>query len=47
MAEYEDVLDDAWLAPKKRGPRSFIWRHLPAVTTALLLVALMIVLLWP
>jgi regulator of protease activity HflC (stomatin/prohibitin superfamily) len=47
MAEYEDVLDDLWLAPKKRGLRSFIWRHLPAVTTAFLVVALMIVLLWP
>jgi regulator of protease activity HflC (stomatin/prohibitin superfamily) len=47
MAEYEDVLDDPWPAPKKRGPRSFIWRHLQAVTTALLVVALMIVLLWP
>jgi len=27
MAQYEDVLDGLWLAPKRR--RSFIWRHLP------------------
>ena len=47
MAEYEDLLDDPWLAPKKRGLRSFIWRNLPAVATALLVVALIIVLLWP
>jgi hypothetical protein len=47
MAEYEDLLDDPWLAPKKRGLRSLIWRNLPAVITALLVVALIIVLLWP
>ncbi len=47
MAKYEDVLDDPWLAPKERGWRSFIWRHLPALTTAVLVVALIIVLLWP
>ena len=47
MAEYEDLLDDPWLAPKKRGLRSFIRRNLPAVATALLVVALIIVLLWP
>ena len=39
MAEYEDLLDDPWLAPKKRGLRSFIRRNLPAVATALLVVA--------
>jgi regulator of protease activity HflC (stomatin/prohibitin superfamily) len=35
------------LAPRKRGWQSFIWRPLPAVTTALLVAALTIVLLWP
>jgi regulator of protease activity HflC (stomatin/prohibitin superfamily) len=35
------------LAPKKRSWRSFIWRHLPAVTTAVLVALLMIVVLWP
>ena len=47
MAKYDDVFDDPWLAPKKRGWRSFIWRNLPALTTALLVAALIIVLLWP
>jgi hypothetical protein len=36
MANYEDVLDDPLIAPTKRGWRSFIWRHLPALITALL-----------
>jgi hypothetical protein len=44
MTRYEDVLP---LAPKKRGWRSFIWRHLLAVTTTLLVALLMIVVLWP
>jgi regulator of protease activity HflC (stomatin/prohibitin superfamily) len=47
MANYEDVLDDPWIAPKKRGWWSFIWRHLPALTTALLVAALTTVVLWP
>ena len=47
MARYEDLLDAEPLAPKKRGWRSFIWRHLAAVTTALLVALLMIVVLWP
>jgi prohibitin 2 len=47
MARYEDVFDEEPLAPKKRGWRSFIWRHLPAVTTALLVALLMIVVLSP
>ena len=47
MAKYEDLLDELQLTPKKRGWRSFIWRHLPAVTTALLVALLMIVVLWP
>ena len=47
MVKYEDVLDELQLAPKKRGWRSFIWRHLPAVTTALLVALLMIAVLWP
>src|SRR6476660_5700317 len=40
-------MDAEPLAPKKRGWRSFIWRHLAAVTTALLVGLLMIVVLWP
>ena len=47
MARYEDLLDAEPLAPKKRGWRGFIWRHLLAVTTALLVALLMIVVLWP
>ena len=47
MVKYEDVLDELQLTPKKRGWRSFIWRHLPAVTTALLVALLMIAVLWP
>jgi prohibitin 2 len=47
MARYEDVFDEEPLAPKKRGWQSFIWRHLPVVTTALLVALLMIVVLWP
>jgi regulator of protease activity HflC (stomatin/prohibitin superfamily) len=47
MVKYEDALDELQLAPKKRGWRSFIWRHLPAVTTALLVALLMIAVLWP
>ncbi len=47
MARYDDLLDEEPLAPKKRGLRSFIWRHLPAVTTAVLVGLLMIVVLWP
>jgi len=47
MVEHEDVFDDLWLAPKMRGRRRLTWRHLLAVTTALLVAALMIVLLWP
>jgi hypothetical protein len=46
MARYEDLLDEEPPAPK-RGWRSFVWRHLPAVTTSLLLALLMIVVLWP
>ena len=47
MARYEDLLDAEPLAPKKRGWRGLIWRHLLAVTTALLVALLMIVVLWP
>ena len=47
MATYEDMLDEEPLAPRKRGWRSFIWRHLLAVTTPLLVALLMIVVLWP
>ena len=47
MARYEGLLDEEPLAPRKRGWRSFIWRHLLAVTTSLLVVLLMIVVLWP
>ena len=47
MARYEDLLDEEPLAPRKRGWRSFIWRHLLAVTTSLLVALLMIVVLWP
>ena len=47
MARYDDLLDEEPLAPKKRGWRSFVWRHLLAVTTSLLLALLMIVVLWP
>jgi prohibitin 2 len=47
MARYEDLLDEEPLAPRKRGWRSFIWRHLLAVTTPLLVALLMIVVLWP
>jgi prohibitin 2 len=47
MARYEDVLDEEPLAPKKRGWRSLVWRHLPAVTTTILVALLMIVVLWP
>jgi prohibitin 2 len=47
LARYEDLLDAEPLAPKKRGWRGFIWRHLLAVTTALLVALLMIVVLWP
>src|SRR4029077_16541370 len=47
MARYEDLLDEEPLAPRKRGWRSFIWRHLAAVTTALLVALLMIVVLGP
>ena len=43
MARYEDMLP---LAPE-RGRRSFIWRNLPALITALLVVLLLIGLLWP
>ena len=46
MARYDDLLDEEPPAPK-RGWRSFVWRHLPAVTTSLLLALLMIVVLWP
>jgi regulator of protease activity HflC (stomatin/prohibitin superfamily) len=46
MARYEDLLDEEPPAPK-RGWRSFVWRHLPAVTTSLLVALLMIVVLWP
>ena len=42
-----DLLYAEPLAPKKRGWRGFIWRHLLAVTTALLVALLMIVVLWP
>ena len=27
MVEYDDVLEDLWLAPKMRGRRRFTWRH--------------------
>ena len=47
MASYEHLLDEEPLAPRKRGWRSFIWRHLLAVTTSLLVALLMIVVLWP
>jgi regulator of protease activity HflC (stomatin/prohibitin superfamily) len=47
MARYEDLLDEEPLAPRKRGWRRFIWRHLLAVTTSLLVALLMIVVLWP
>jgi len=47
LARYEDLLDAEPLAPKKRGWRGFNWRHLLAVTTALLVALLMIVVLWP
>ena len=47
MARYEDLLDEEPLAPRKRGWRSFIWRHLLAVATSLLVALLMIVVLWP
>ncbi len=47
MTRYEDLLDAEPLAPKERGWWSFTWRHLPAVITALLVAALMIVVLWP
>ena len=47
MARYEDLLNEEPLAPRKRGWRSFIWRHLLAVTTSLLVALLMIVVLWP
>ena len=46
MARYEDLLDEEPPAPK-RGWWSFVWRHLPAVTTSLLVALLMIVVLWP
>jgi regulator of protease activity HflC (stomatin/prohibitin superfamily) len=48
LARYEeDLLYAEPLAPKKRGWRGFIWRHLLAVTTALLVALLVIVVLWP
>ena len=47
MARYDDLLDEEPQAPMKRGLRSFIWRHLPAVTTTVLVLLLMIVVLWP
>ena len=47
MARYDDLLDEEPLTPRKRGWRSLILRHLPAVTTSLLLALLMIVVLWP
>jgi regulator of protease activity HflC (stomatin/prohibitin superfamily) len=47
MARYEDLLDEEPSPPKKRGWRSFILRHLPAVTTAILVALLVIVVLWP
>ena len=47
MARYEDLLDEEPLAPRKRGWRSFIWRHLLAVITSLLVALLMVVVLWP
>jgi regulator of protease activity HflC (stomatin/prohibitin superfamily) len=47
MARYDDLLDEEPLAPRQRGWRSFIWRHLPAMTTAFLVALLMIVALWP
>jgi regulator of protease activity HflC (stomatin/prohibitin superfamily) len=47
MARYDDLLDEEPQAPSKRGLRSFVWRHLPAVTTGVLVGLLMIVVLWP
>ena len=47
MARYDDLLDEEPQAPVRRGLRSFILRHLPAVTTAVLVGLLMIVVLWP
>ena len=47
MARYEDLLDEEPLAPNKGGWRSFVWRHMPAVTTTILVALLMIVVLWP
>ena len=46
MVEYDDVLEDLWLAPKMRGRRRFTWRHLWAVAIAPV-AAPMIVLPWP
>jgi regulator of protease activity HflC (stomatin/prohibitin superfamily) len=47
MARYDDLLDEEPLAARQRGWRSFIWRHLPALTTSFLVALLLIVALWP